>query len=90
MLNQYVLFLGIDDDTGTTIYIRYETGSLHESSTKVNVLVSDCCDSSGRHSTIGRTTMVVFFSSLTNNVILMTLFGKDVRQYTRFLRAAPG
>lgn len=61
MLNQYVLFLGIDDDTGTTIYIRYETGSLHESSTKVNVLVSDCCDSSSRHSTIGRTTMVVFF-----------------------------
>jgi OPT family oligopeptide transporter len=58
-LNPDGLILGIDDGTSTAIYIRYETGSLHESSIKVNVLVPNCCHGSGRHSTIDRTTMDV-------------------------------
>ena len=72
-LNPDCLILSIDDDTSIAIYIWYETGSLHESSTKINVLVPDCCHGSGRHSTIGRTTMVGLVQSDKTIIILMTL-----------------
>src|SRR6266404_2313443 len=63
MLNPDGSISSVDDDPSTAIYIGHEIGALHESSTKVHVLVSDCCHSNSGYCTIGCTTMVCFFSS---------------------------